>query len=190
VLLVLALLVGGGLYLVSQPAGGVQPVAASSAAVLTAEAKIFKAFATAAAEAVLGRRPVQATVQLTDAELTSLAASRLAQSSSSVSDVILNGTPGAFKTTADVAWNGWTFHVYARGNVSFGADNSLHVAVQEADVGRLPVPSSVVEAIVAQNVSASGLSVPPGVSALSLQPVSGGAVLSGTVSPDVQAPLL
>lgn len=187
VLLVLLAAAGGGVYLVSQPAGGVQPVTPSSAAVISAEAKIFAAFTTAGATAVIARHPVQATVNLTDEELTSLVASRLAQSQSSVSNVVLVGSAdGVFKTTADVAWNGWTFHVYATGTVTFGSDGSVHLDVHDADVGRLPLPSSVVDAMVAQNSGAATVNVPPGISELALRPVTGGATLTGLVSPDVR----
>jgi hypothetical protein len=187
VLVVLVVLVGGGAWLATQPAAGVQAVQPSSAAVIRAEAKIFAAFATAGARAVLTRQPVQARTELTDEELTSLVDSRLAQNPSSVSNVILVGSAeGVFKTTADVDWNGWTFHVYATGAVSFASDNSIHLDVHEADVGRLPLPSSVVDAIVAQNAAAATVNVPPGVSDLSLQPEDGGAVLSGMVSPSVR----
>lgn len=186
VLLVLGVL-GGGVYLATQPAGSVQPVQPSSAAVIKAEAKIFAAFAAAGAQAVLLGHPVPATVHLTDEELTSLVDSRLAQNSSSVTDAVLVGSPdGVFKTTADVAWNGWTFHVFATGTVGFTADNSVRLDVREADVGRLPLPSSVVDAIVAANSSAATLNVPPGISGLALQPVAGGATLTAMVSPDVR----
>jgi hypothetical protein len=187
VLLVLGVVGGGGVYLATQPAGGVQAVQPSSAAVIKAEAKIFGTFAAAGAQAVLVGHPVQATVHLTDQELTSLVDSRLAQNSSSVSNAVLVGSPdGVFKTTADVAWNGWTFHVFATGTVTFTADNAIGLNVHEADVGRLPLPSSVIDAIVAANSAAATLNVPPGISDLALQPVAGGATLTAMVSPDVR----
>ena len=187
VLLALLVLVGGGAYLLTQPAGGIQPVTPSSAAVIRAEAKIFASFAAAGATAVVTRWPAQASVNLTDQELTSLVASRLAQTQSSISNVVLVGSPrGVFETTADVVWNGWTFNVYATGTVTIGADDAIRVDVHDADVGRLPLPSSIVDAILAQNSGAATVNVPPGISALSLQPVKGGARLTGTVSPDVR----
>lgn len=186
-LLVVVIAVGGAGWLATQPAAGVQPVQPSSAAVIRAEAKIFAAFAAAGAAAFVARHPVQATVSLSNEELTSLVDSRLAQDSSSVSNVVLVGSSeGVFKTTADVAWNGWTFHVYATGTVSFANDSSIRLHVHEADVGRFPVPSSVVDALVAQNAAAQSVNVPPGISGLTLQPNDQGAVLTGIVSPDVR----
>ena len=187
VLVVLVVLVGGGAFLATQPSGSVRPVQPSSAAVIVAEGKIFAAFTAAGVTAVATRHPVQATVDLTDQELTSLVDSRLAQSASTVSNVVLVGSPeGVFKTTADVAWNGLTLHVFATGTVGFGSDNSIQLDIHEADVGRLPLPASFVNGLVAQNSAAATLDVPPGISGLSLQPHDGGATLSGTVSPDVR----
>jgi len=184
----LVVLLGGGAWLATQPAGDVQPVQPSSAAVIRAEATIFASFKAAGLKAVLTRRPQPVQVNLDDEELTSLVDSRLAQDSTTLQNAVLRGgSDGAFHTTVDLLWNGLTLHVTAALTVTFGQDGALQLHVRDASVGRLPVPGSIADALVAQSQSASAVSVPPGIANLSLAPASGGAVLTATASPDVRS---
>ena len=188
-IVVVALLVlGGGLaFLATQPAADLPPVPPSSQAALEAEARVFAVFKAAEIKAVVRRAPEPVQVRLSDVELTSLADSRLAQSATtSLHDAIVHGTSnGYFETVTDDDWNGWTLHVFAAGTVTIGADGALHFDLREARVGRLPLPSSAVDALVAQTELATTVKLPPGAANLALEPVDGGAVLTATASPSV-----
>jgi hypothetical protein len=188
VVLVLVVLGAGAGWLATQPAGDVQPLQPSSTAVIESEARIFAAFKAAEVKAVLTRTPQPVQVSLNDLELTSLIASRLQQGSGTLHDVVLRGTPdGVFDATTDADWNGWTFHVAAAGTVTFGSDGSIHVQVRDASLGRLPLPGSVVDGIVAQSASAASVNLPPGISNVALQAVAGGGVLTATAAPTVSS---
>jgi len=185
-LVVVAGLAGGGAWLATQPAADVQPIQPSSAAVIAAEARIFASFKAAEVKAVLTRAPQTVQVRLSDVELTSLVASRLAQSSTTLHDPVLRGgTDDAFHATTDVDWNGVTFHIGAAITVTFDSAGTIAVHVRDASVGRLPVPGSIGDALVAQSQSASTVQLPPGISDVALQPVDGGAVLTATASPSL-----
>ncbi len=186
VLLVLAAIAGGGVWLATQPSGGVQPVQPSSAAVIVAEARIFAAVKAAGLKAVLTRSPQPVQVRLDDQELTSLVDSRLAQSTTTLSNAVLRGgADGAFHTSADVAWNGLVLHVTAAMTVSFDQGGALRLHFRDASVGRLPLPPSLVDSLVAQSQDSSAPSIPQGISGVALLPVAGGAVLSATASPSL-----
>lgn len=182
-LLVLVFLGGGAAYLATRPAGGVQPVQPSSAAALAATARVLTAFQLAAVKAVITRRRQPASVNLSDYELTSIADIWLSQNNSSIHDLSVHGTSGGvFQASALADWNGITLSLFEAGTVSFAGDGSLQPTVTEAKIGQLPLPASLVNSLLGQSQPAFK---PPGVFNLSLQPIEGGGVLSGSVAPAI-----
>lgn len=181
-LLVVAAVVGGGAWLATQPSGDLPAVQPSSTAALAAKAKVAAAFGRAAAAAFLTGRQQTFRVELSDEELTSLAAEN---GSGPVSNPVIHGTAdGVFQASGDALWNGVTLHVSGSGTVSIDSAGSVHPVIRSAGVGLLPLPTSIVQSL-ADQAAASAASVPmlPGVANLALQPVDGGGVLSGTAAP-------
>lgn len=179
----LVALAGGAVFLAEQPAGDVQPIPPSSAAAAIAGAKVLAAFKLAGVKAVLTRRAQPVSIDLSDLELTSIADLWLAaQPDPPVHDLTVRGTSGGvFQAAAVLDWNGTTFHVFEAGTVEIAGDGGVQPTASEARVGRLPLPAGLVNSLIGGGQPA--FSKPSGVLDLSLQPVEGGGVLSGTVAP-------
>lgn len=183
ILLVLVVLGGGAAFLATRPASDLQPIQPSSAAALAATARVVATFKLAQLKAVLTRRQQPASVSLSDAELTSIADLWLSQNSSSIHNLTVHGTSGGvFQASAQADWNGFTLDVFEAGTVSFNGDGSLQPSVSEAKVGQLPLPAGLLNSLLAQGQPAFK---PPDVLNLSLQPVEGGGLLSGSVAPAI-----
>ena len=180
--LLLALAAGVAGWLATRPvaAAGIQP---SQAAVVAAEAKIAVGFGGAGVRAVLTQQPQTAHVQLTDVELTSLVASRLS-STAKVRNVSVRGTSdGVFDANGETDVQGVTLDLDATGLVTVDGGGAIHLDVHQASVGLLPLPSSTIQSLAEQSASSLQLPVPPHISDLSVQPIAGGAIVSGTASP-------
>lgn len=180
-LLLLAALAGGGAWLATQPAAGLPAVQVSGTAALGAKAKVAAGFGRAAAAAFITRRPQEIRVELTDDEITSLVAQAM---SGPATNPLLHGTgSGVFFAAADMQWQGLTLQLSGTGTVSIDASGRVHPTVLSANVGRLPVPAGWVQSLADESAGSEAVPVPPGVVDLALQPVDGGAVLTGTANP-------
>lgn len=181
-LLLVALAAGIAGWLATRPAAasGVQP---SEAAAVAARAKLAAAFGIATARAFLTQAPQQASVQLSDEEITSLAAGRASAGGPLTSPSVRGRGDGVFEAAGDTVWNGWTFHIDATGTVAIDSQGAIHLDVRGASVGLLPLPASAVQALADQAASDQQVNLPPNITDIRVQPVEGGAVVSGTANP-------
>ena len=182
--LLLLVVVAAGIagWMATRPAAasGVQP---SEAAAVAAKAKLAAAFGIATARAFLTQTAQEASVQLSDEEITSLAAARVSGGGPVTNPSVRGRSDGVFEVAGDTVWNGWTFHLDATGTVAIDSQGAVHLDVHGASVGLLPLPASVLQALADQAASEQQVNLPPNITDLRVHPVDGGALVTGTANP-------
>lgn len=171
------------LYLATQPGTTLPKITPDPNAAQKAEARLVGAFKAAGVKAAFSRRSQLAQAKLSDLELTSIVDQDIG-GNSTFREVVLHGDrTGVLEAAGTASVNGIPLPFFAAGTVTFAVDGSATVNLSQAELGRLPMPGPILTAL--QNLVAERLhlDLPPGIHDVSLRPVEGGAVISGTADP-------
>ena len=171
------------LYLATQPGTTLPRITPDPNAAQNAEARLVAAFKAAGVKATFSQRSQPAQAKVSDLELTSIVDQDLG-GDSTFHDVVLHGDrTGLLEAGGTAVVNGIPLPFFAAGTVTFAGDGTATVALSQAELGRLPMPGPILTAL--QNLVGERLhlDLPPGIHDVSLQPVDGGAVISGTADP-------